>query len=180
MHNLHKPIMQRTLAKTIAILAFSFAWMQAVPQQVPLTQVPRQIWGTWRIAQIISTRTISCFDEKQARSLLGTQVYYSAQIFRWRNLVTKKFLAATRQITAQQFMKEYYGGPADSQVDFKQLGIKKPSVSQITLTHAEANIFDGTIEIPGDQILVKDTNTIIISVCNIYFKAFRVQSYSSK
>ena len=39
--------------------------------------------------------------------------------------------------------------------------------------HEPANITGATIEIPGDDVLIKDKNTIIFSVCNVYYEARR-------
>ena len=61
----------------------------------------------------------------------------------------------------------------DSQVTFRQLGIKAPTAMEIEIRHPEAHITGATIEIPGDVILVKNKNTIIFSVCNLYFEAKR-------
>ena len=61
-----------------------------------------------------------------------------------------------------------------SQVSFHQLGIAAKSAREISIHHAPANISGATVEIPGDSVLVKDSDTIVFSVCNIYFEAKRV------
>ncbi|HEY6445691.1 MAG TPA: hypothetical protein VIY53_04470 [Acidobacteriaceae bacterium] len=77
-------------------------------------------------------------------------------------------------MSAIQFHDEYSGGgAADSQIDFAQLGIRAPSVTIVKLSHADADITGATVEIPGDWALLKDNNTIILSVCNLYFEAHR-------
>lgn len=64
----------------------------------------------------------------------------------------------------------------DSQVDFKQLGITAPKVTIVSIDHPDAEITGGTVEIPGDTILLDDKARIIISVCNVYFEAVRTSA----
>ena len=82
--------------------------------------------------------------------------------------------AETATVTAAQFHEENSGHGADSsQVTFGQLGIKDAATTGITIKHSDANITGATTEIPGDVVLIRDKNTIVFSVCNIYFEAKR-------
>jgi len=121
---------------------------------------------------------ISCWDERQARSLLGTVVEYSSTIFRWKDQAVPNPRAALKTMSAMEFHDEYSGfGANDSQVDFKQLGIYSPSVTIVSIDHPYANVTGGgTVEIPGDSVLLQSKNRIIISVCNVYFEADRLTS----
>jgi len=122
----------------------------------------------------LPTRTISCWGEKEAKKLIGTELEYSSEFFRWNKVVTKNPAAEIATITALQFHDENSGrGATSSQVSFQQLGITKESVVQIVIRHPAASITRGTVEIPGDGVLVKDENTIVFSVCNVYFEAKR-------
>ena len=77
-------------------------------------------------------------------------------------------------MTAQQFHDEDSGGGSDnSQVTFAQLGIKTDHVLVIKISHPDAGITGANSEIPGDTVLSRDKNTIIFSVCNIYFEIKR-------
>ncbi len=136
--------------------------------------VPKELWGTCVLRREVPTTTISCWGDKEAKKLIGTEIEYSAQIFRWNKTVTKNPTAETITITAQRFHDENSGGSANSsQVTFPQLGIKEQKVVQIVIRHPIANITGATSEIPGDSILLKNKNTIIFSVCNVYFEAKR-------
>jgi hypothetical protein len=136
--------------------------------------VPKELWGTWVVRREVPTTTISCWGDKEAKKLIGTEIEYSAQRFRWNKTVTKNPAAETITITAQRFHDENSGGGANSsQVTFPQLGIKEEKVVQIVIRHPTANITGATSEIPGDSILLKDKNTIIFSVCGVYFEAKR-------
>jgi hypothetical protein len=74
-------------------------------------------------------------------------------------------------LTAQQFHDENSGGGSkSSQVTFAQLGIKTDHVLEIKISHPDASITGASTEIPGNTVLNKDKNTIIFSVCNIYFE----------
>lgn len=160
--------MKKWLAFALIVLAV------AATGAIPGKAIPQELWGTWIVRRDIPTRTISCWDEAQAKKLIGTEIEYSAEVFRWRDAVTKNPTAKVITVTAKQFHDENSGGGAnDSQVDFKQLGIRADSVTEIEIDHPDANITGATIEIPGDDVLLKDNNTIIFSVCSVYFEADR-------
>jgi hypothetical protein len=136
--------------------------------------IPKELCGTWTIRRELPTRAISCWGEKEAKKLIGTELEYSAQLFRWNKVMTRNPGAETTIITAQRFHDENSGGGAnDSQVTFMQLGIKEEKAVQVVIRHPHASITGATIEIPGDSVLLKDKDTIIFSVCNVYFEAKR-------
>lgn len=137
--------------------------------------IPRQLWGKWRVHRELPTSTISCWDEKQARALIGTEIEYTIDSFRWKNVKIEHANANIKVVGAQQFHDENSGqGATGSSVTFHQLGIKSTKVTQITIDHPAAEITGATIEIPGDSVLLKAQNTIILSVCNVYFEAQRI------
>jgi hypothetical protein len=144
--------------------------------------LPAQLQGKWRIRRMIPTRTITCWDERQARSILGTEIEYAPTIFRWKNHTIPNPVSTSRTLNASEFRQEYSGGGAnDSQVDFGQLGIRSPSVTIVSIAHPDADITGGgSVEIPGDTILLKAQNQIVISVCNVYFKADRISPTANK
>jgi hypothetical protein len=57
------------------------------------------------------------------------------------------------------------------------LGISTPSVERVAIQHADTAIKgitdQGTDGVPGDNVLVKDANTLILSLCNVWFEAQR-------
>jgi hypothetical protein len=139
--------------------------------------IPQVLWGKWVVKRELPTRSISCWGKKEARALIGTELEYSAESFRWGKTITKDPATDTRSLTAEEFHREYSGmGAISSQVTFEELGIKEPRVSQITIHHAATELTGGTIEIPGDQVLVKSRNTIVFSACGVYFEAVRKDS----
>ena len=141
---------------------------------LPAQPVPKDIWGHWIVTRQLPATTISCWGEAEAQKLIGTELAYSAQSFRWRNIRTKNPPGTTRTLTAQQFHDENSGGGSNSsQVTFAQLAIKTDHVLEIKISHPDASITGATSEIPGDTVLSRDKNTIIFSVCNIYFEAKR-------
>ena len=137
--------------------------------------IPKEVWGKWVVRREVPTTTISCWGEPEARKIIGTEIEYSGKIFRWSSIITNDPVAESRSITAQQFHDENSGGSvASPQVDFQQLGIKQAQATEIKIHHADAHVSSATNEIPGDDILMKDANTIVFSVCNIFFEAKRV------
>jgi len=143
-----------------------------VASSAPAQPVPKAIWGHWIVTRQLPASTISCWGEGEAQKLIGTELAYSAQSFRWKNIRMKNPTATTRTLTAQQFHDENSGGGSNSsQVTFAQLGIKTDHVLEIKVSHPDAGITGATSEIPGDSVLSRDKNAIIFSVCNTYFEA---------
>jgi endoglucanase len=154
----------------------------AAPEMVRLLQtiesppqtIPRELWGKWVVRRELPTTTISCRGEKEAKTLIGTEVEYAPGFFRWHKWVTKNPAAKITTITAEQFHDENSGmGTNSSQVTFQQLGIKADKATQVVIQHPAANITGATTETPGDNVLIKNENTIIFSVCSVYFEAER-------
>jgi hypothetical protein len=143
-------------------------------QIVAAQTIPKELWGKWVVSRVLPTNTISCWGNKEARKLIGTELEYSANLFRWAKVIINNPTPETATITAEQFHDENSGGSANgSQVTFSQLGIKGQSAVQVVIRHSPADISGATIEIPGDNVLIKDKDTIIFSVCNVYFQAKR-------
>jgi hypothetical protein len=161
------------MRKTLYLLALRFSLLRAISAQT----IPKELWGTWVVRREVPTTTISCWGEKEAKTLIGTKIEYSATLFRWNKIARKKPNAETTTITADQFHDQNSGrGSTGSQVNLQQLGIKTDKVTQVMVSHPDANITGATNEIPGDSVLIKDKNTIIFSVCQVYFEAKRSAS----
>jgi len=144
---------------------------------VPAQSIPKELQGKWIVRREVPTSTISCWGEKEAKTLIGTEIEYSAESFRWQKLVTKNPTVEIKIISAKQFHDENSGqGANGSEVNFRQLGIKNDRATQLVIEHSAANISAATTEIPGDSILIKNKNTIIFSVCSLYFEAERIVS----
>ena len=136
--------------------------------------IPEELKGTWVVRRELPTGMISCWGDEQAGKLLGTEIEYSAKLFRGKDLATKDPIAVASLITARQFHDEYSGqGAGSSDVTLKQVGINTGQARRVTIRHADANVSGSTSEIPGDDVLLKDQNTIIFSVCGVFFEAKR-------
>jgi hypothetical protein len=142
--------------------------------------IPEQIWGKWVVTRQIPTTTISCWGAAEAKTLLGTEIEYSGEVFRWKDVVTTHPVAEARIVSAEQFHDDNSGkGSNSSQITFRQLGINAKEAMMISIHHPPAEITGGTIEIPGDEVLVKNKGTIVFAACNLYFEAKRVPATSS-
>jgi hypothetical protein len=138
-------------------------------------EIPSELQGRWIIKRLLPTSTISCWGKKEARQLIGTEIEYTHDSLRWRDRLASHPGVSVSEITADKFHRENSGGGAsDSQVTFDQLGIRTPSTTEIVLTHPDIKPIEGAYELPGDTVLIKDNNTIVFSVCNIYFEAKRI------
>jgi hypothetical protein len=162
--------------KLLLIIAASFAYLTPARAQ----SVPEQIWGKWVVSRKIPTTTISCWDEAEAKTLLGTQIEYSSEVFRWKDVVTAHPTAEAKVVSAEQFHDDNSGkGSNSSQITFRKLGITAKQVMLISIHHPPAKISGGSIEIPGDEVLVKNKDTIIFAACNVYFEVKRVSTKST-
>jgi len=142
--------------------------------------IPEQIWGKWIVTRQIPTTTTSCWGAAEAKTLLGTEIEYFAGSFRWKHVVTTYPVAEARIVNAEQFHDDNSGkGSNSSQITFRELGIKANEVMLISIHHPPAKITGGTIEVPGDEVLLKDKDTIVFAACNVYFEAKRVSTKAS-
>jgi hypothetical protein len=136
--------------------------------------IPGQLRGKWIIKRVLPTSTISCWSYKEARRIVGTEIEYTVNSFRWKDTVTADPVVTVTTLSAAQFHDENSGGGAnDSQVSFRELGIRSTTVTQVAFSHPAADITGATIEVPGDRVLIKGENTLVLSVCNVYFEAHR-------
>jgi hypothetical protein len=167
--------MIRSMSKLVfAVVALQTALFAAAQN------IPQELRGKWIVTRDLPTKTIGCWGERDVKRLIGTRVEYTADSFRWKNTVTDHPEVTVTTIDANQFQNVYSGsGTFNSQVSFDQLGIHANAVKRVKISHPPAEITGGTIEIPGDEVLIKNQNTIIFSVCNVYFEARRA-SHPSK
>jgi hypothetical protein len=133
--------------------------------------IPQELRGKWRVSRILPAQTVSCWDAKEAKGLIGTEIEYTTDSFRWKDKTISHPSVEVAVVTAEEFQKEYSG--SGSFVSFGVLGIPGSKTTRIKINHAAADITHGSIEIPGDDVLMKDGNTIVFSVCNVYFQGNR-------
>lgn len=157
----------RHLFCSLVLLAGSVATAQNIPQE---------LIGKWVIQRELPARTISCWGEKEAKAIIGSQIEYTANSFRWKRVVVEHPMVKIRVVSAEQFESENSSPSVNgSQVSFRQLGINAPETKEISIDHPPAEITKATTEIPGDLLLPKNRNTIVFSVCNVYFEAKRLR-----
>jgi hypothetical protein len=143
--------------------------------------VPQELVGKWVIQRELPTRTISCWGEKEAKAIIGTVIEYTVDSLRWKHVVVKHPTVAVAVVSAEQFQRDNSSPSVNgSQVSFRQLGIDALEMKQVSINHAPAKITSATTEIPGDDVLLKNRNAIVFSICNIYFEAKRVHSQDTK
>jgi hypothetical protein len=154
--------------------AFFLTIVLALTTELLAQDIPEQLRGKWRVRKIIPTRTICCFGEREARSLLGTEIEYTANSFRWKDQTTLHPGVTFDTLSAAQFHSDNSGGGStDSQVTFRELGVHADEIMQVSLDHPAAKITAGSVEIPGDRVLLKSRNVILFSMCNVYYEAVR-------
>jgi hypothetical protein len=138
--------------------------------------IPQELVGKWAIQRELPTKTISCWGEKAAKAIIGSEIEYSVDAFRWKTFVVNRPKVEVRIVSADRFERDNSSPSVKgSRVSFRELGIDAPEATQVTIEHSPAKISRATTEIPGDLLLVKNKNTIVFSVCNVYFEAKRLQ-----
>jgi hypothetical protein len=139
----------------------------------PGDPIPQQLQGKWIIRKVLPTGTISCWSDKRAKALLGTELEYKSDGFRWEKTSVRNLGVTASTIQADQFAE--YNSGSGSHVNFVELGIKSPTVQQIAIDHPDVDI-KGSGQMPGETVLIKSPDAMIFSVCNIYFEAQRASS----
>jgi hypothetical protein len=115
--------------KLSRLIGAGLIWLVAAPQS---ETIPQEIWGKWIVSREIPTTTMSCWSDKEAKTLLGTEIEYSRELFRWKDVTTNKPVAEAKIVSADQFHDQNSGqGSRSSQVTFRQLGIKAKQAMQI-------------------------------------------------
>jgi len=138
--------------------------------------IPQELVSKWVVQRELPTRTISCWGEKEAKALIGTEIEYTVDSFRWKHIVVKHPTVTVAIVSAEQFQSENSSPSVNgSQVSFRQLGIHASQMKQVSINHQPAEITGATTEIPGDVVLLKNHDAIVFSVCNVYFEAKRLR-----
>ena len=154
--------------------ALLFAVFSGLAAIAMAQEIPEQLHGKWVVKRVIPTTTISCWGNRESKRLIGTEIEYTADSFRWQDKTIAHPDVTVATVAAEQFHRENSGGGAvDSQVSFGQLGIRAAAAMQVSLSHPDGNITESTNEIPGDRVLIKSRAVIIFSMCNVYFEALR-------
>ena len=143
---------------------------------VAAAQMPQELVGKWVIERQLPAKTISCWSDEEARKIIGSEIEYTRDSFKWRSIVVKHPAVKLRSVSAEQFERENSSPSVHgSQISFRQIGINAPQAKQISIDHPPAEVTKATTEVPGDEVLLKNDNVIVFSVCNLYFEARRVR-----
>jgi uncharacterized protein YecT (DUF1311 family) len=149
------------------------------PATTASSPIPEELLGRWVVRAVLPAKTVSCWDQKQADALVGTELEYKADSLRWKTTTVRNLGSTTSTVNAAEFAEDNSGMGRDaSAVNFGQLGIKAGSVRQIAIGHPDVTIQDGSaagmMEMPGDTVLVDGRDRLVFAVCNVYFEAGRV------
>src|SRR5450755_742277 len=115
-------------AAGLGLSIYMFLGTCARPQSMPSS-----IAGTWRIVKILQTRNVQCWNEVQARSMVGTTLTYQERAMVWHGVVEPISAALSRTLSRRGFLEEY-------KVDLPELGIAADSVEEIDLQHEDADL----------------------------------------
>src|ERR1700675_1041623 len=118
---------------------FNLIVMLAICQGISIAQaIPSELWGIWVVRRELPTSTISCWGETEAKGIIGTEIEYSPDSFRWKDKTARHITANVAAVTAKQFHDDNSGqGANSSQITFGQLGIKTATATHILINHPE-------------------------------------------
>lgn len=162
------PDPMRTLS---SLLSAALLLLPIVAPQLSAESLPGRLQGAWRITRVLPTTNTACWDNTQARPLVGSTLVYSDTAIRWRGGEVPLQNIFTRRLTAEQFSKENRGD--GDPVNFTQLGIHSPAVLEVDLQHEDMDITGATTEVPGDSVLMATPNRIVVQACGVFFEATR-------
>jgi hypothetical protein len=149
---------------------------ETAPQSKTIPQVPTTLIGRWSITRELPTPAITCWDSREARHLLGKHFQIESGILMWGQ--TQVPIQSVRETTFddESFLRAYSG--SGGSVRFQYLGVTSPTAQVIEIHHPDIKWKDPSgqdhYEIPGDWALLKAPNTIVVSVCNVYYEARRL------
>jgi len=131
--------------------------------------MPPSILGKWRVVKILPTHNPQCWDQDQAKSMVGTTLTYQDHALIWHGGVERISDALSRRLSRRNFQEEY-------KVDLPELGIDAGSVEEIDLQHEDADVTGSTTEVPGDTVVIVGPGRIVVSACGVFYSAIRAVS----
>jgi hypothetical protein len=146
------------------------------PPSKTLAQVPTTLIGQWNITRELPTTAITCWDSREARYLLGKHFQIGPGLLIWGH--TQVPIQNVRETTFddESFLRAYSG--SGGSVRFRYLGVTSPTAKVVEIRHPDIKWKDpggqDHYEIPGEWALLKAPNTIVVSVCNVYYEARRL------
>jgi hypothetical protein len=142
----------------------------------PGERMPAQVAGSWRIVRILPTKNAACWDESQAKKLVGSTLTYRTGTMRWQGGEVPLTGVITRSQTPETFASEN----SDAKMQLSDLNIQSSNVMEVDLQHEDADITGSTTEVPGDSILLAGRDRIVVSACGVYYEATRLVQRASR
>lgn len=148
--------------------ASSDASIDDIEKAAKEVDIPTSLRGRWKILRSLKAGSgnVTCMADEGETSIVGRSIEYAMDSITWNGLKTQKATAKILDVTDKQYIYRY-------RVDLSSLGIKSEKATVIEIAHPDANVIDCTTQIPGDTVMFKDQDTIIIWVENNYFEAVR-------
>src|ERR1700724_810955 len=122
--------------------------LPGVSQDFPAQTIPKEVWGKELVRREVPTATISCWGAEKAKTLIGTEVEYFTEFFRWRRVVRKNPMVEVGTIYRQRVTT---GILAKVQTD---------EVTQVVIQQAAAGGTGATVGMAGDCVLIT-TGTLL-------------------
>ena len=131
--------------------------------------MPVAVTGLWRVVRVLPTRNEACWDQAQARAVVGTTLRYREGMLTWKGTDYPIHEALTRTLSGNDYLTEY-------KVRLGELGIRAEMVTEVDLQHEDADVTGATTEVPGDTIVLAGPGRIVVSACGVFYEAVRVRA----
>src|SRR5207249_11180446 len=92
--------------------AFSIASLLWLIIAAQAKTIPKEVWGKWVVSRVLPTTTIACWGDSEAKTLIGTEIEYSPDLFRWNNVITRRPTALIQVVSAERFRDDNLSCPS--------------------------------------------------------------------
>ena len=149
------------------------------PARAQKADIPPDLVGVWVIRKTLPTTTIVTMDEAQAQAIVGTEIEYTRESFRWKSLSVSRPFVNTYLVDSSDFTESNSGtgSGAASHVTFEDIGIRGGRARCVSIYHQYPDRDMPSdhcgVQIPGDAVLFKNPHTIVFDLCGWWFEAYR-------
>jgi hypothetical protein len=131
------------------------------------TEVPRQLWGIWRVTKTIPLSGIGCWSND--KMLLGTMIEYEAHFYRWQGLKSRNATGSIELMDGDSMMVGCGSGGCPSLGEY---GIRSKFAEVVTLKSVpQRGSEDGGT--PGSLVYLVSPNRITFDVCGSGYEAIK-------
>lgn len=120
--------------------------------------VPTAMQDHWIITRDLTEKTNGCYDPEHRKSLVGIKLSISDHLIFWNGLTSTDIQPREQELSMFIFQARFGIKPKD-------LGLPSSSVPIVYIVPS--------VGIPVNALVTRDSNTLLLDVCNIWLEASR-------